>query len=529
MLRKKVADDGGTTDVGLEEEVTHTSTGTRTDSGTLCQVNQEADCVQRTRLVDRLDHRYINGLTVLGFCVPVVAYFWLVSRYSVNVIAGDQLDDVTVIVRSYSHLFDLNSLWALHNENRMLFPNLLVVLLGHTTGFNIQIEEYLSAIILMAATALLIWAHKRRSPSTPWIYYCPVVFLTFSVVQYWNTLFGFQIAWYIVLLALAGTMALVDRPALTWPTFIAAGAVGIIGSFSSLQGLIIWPVALILLYHRRRSRALIGTWIVLAFITAAVYFYNYNTRTSPGNHSYVWQHPAASLKYYLVALGDVLGFRAKFNAPGNGGVELFGLLILVLAVVTLIVYGLRRDERGAGPLGSALICFGLLFAAMVTAGRASTGIWTAAGSRFTTFDLLIPVGMYLVLVGESTQVRNSGPERLARQRIEDSDGGREHTSIRAGTGSGFRFKRAQAIIGIGVGFVIALQIGFGVPNGIAGARYYHAYQVQAARVVRNIDHESDWRLVLDVSVFGSPSFIRRQIQLAQKHHLSLFDGTSASG
>jgi hypothetical protein len=104
----------------------------------------------------------------------------MVGRYSVNVIVDDQFDDVTVIGHTYVHLFDWSALWAQHNENRIFFPNLIVVLLARTTHFNIQVEEYLSAVMLLVATTLLIWAHKRRSPTTPWLYYCPVALLSFS-------------------------------------------------------------------------------------------------------------------------------------------------------------------------------------------------------------------------------------------------------------------------------------------------------------------------------------------------------------
>ena len=156
----------------------------------------------RKRIVDRLDRRLVNTLTAIGFAAPVLVYFWMVHHYSVNVIVGDQWDDVTVIEHSYTHLFDWGSLWAPHNENRIFFPNLVVLLLARTTQFNIQVEEYLSAMMLSATTALLIWVHKRRSPSTPWLYYCPVVLLAFSIVQYGNSLWGFQMAWYMVMLFL---------------------------------------------------------------------------------------------------------------------------------------------------------------------------------------------------------------------------------------------------------------------------------------------------------------------------------------
>jgi hypothetical protein len=180
----------------------------------------------RKRIVDRMDPRLVNLLTGLGFGLPVFGYFYLLIRYSLNVIVGDQWVDITVINRSYSHIFDWGSLWAPHNENRIFFPNIIVVLLAHTEHFNIQVEEFLGAIMLIVATGLLIWAHKRRSPSCPWLYDCPVAFLTLSVAQWQNTLWGFQMAWYLVLLSLAAVIVLLDRGDLTWPIFAFAVAAG---------------------------------------------------------------------------------------------------------------------------------------------------------------------------------------------------------------------------------------------------------------------------------------------------------------
>ena len=65
---------------------------------------------------------------------------------------------------------------------------------------------------------------STRSPSTPWLYYVPVALVMLSFVQEGNTLFGYAFSWYIVLLALAGAIYLLDRPTLTWPT-LAGGIV----------------------------------------------------------------------------------------------------------------------------------------------------------------------------------------------------------------------------------------------------------------------------------------------------------------
>ena len=271
-----------------------------------------------------------------------------------------------------THLFDWSSLWAQHNENRIFFPNLVVLLLARTTSFNVQIEEYFSAVLLLASTTLFVWAHKRRSSSIPWLYYCPVAILAFSLVQYQNTLWGFQSAWYLVLFCLAVVLVTLDRPSLTWIYFAAAVAAGVVGSFSSLQGLLIWPTGLVLMYHRRIRTAQVVLWIVAAIAAVIVYFVKFNTDTAP-YHSYSLDHPLAAIKFYLFALGEIIGSPTPYPVSSSPAVLALGFVILVLAVAVLVVYGIRPERTGGSPIGVALICMGLLFAGLTTFGRAVFG------------------------------------------------------------------------------------------------------------------------------------------------------------
>ncbi len=57
----------------------------------------------RNRFVDRFDPKVVNALTIVGFVLPVVVYFWTLHRYSLNVIVGDQWADLVVIGHSYTH------------------------------------------------------------------------------------------------------------------------------------------------------------------------------------------------------------------------------------------------------------------------------------------------------------------------------------------------------------------------------------------------------------------------------------------
>jgi len=368
----------------------------------------------RNRIVDRMDARLVNVLTVLGFGLPLAGYFWLVHRYSINVIVGDQWDDVTVIAHSYSHLFDWSSLWAQHNENRIFFPNLIVLVLARTTSFNVQVEEYLSAAMLVASVALILRAHKRRSPNTPWLYYTPVLVLAFSFVQYENTLEGFQLAWYLVLFSLAVTVSLIDRVTLSRLTFIAAVAAAVVGSFSSVQGLLIWPAGLLLLYHRRRGASFMAVWVAAAIATTTLYFHNLNASEGAPDHGYALHHPWVALKFFVFAVGDIVGVYPQYDKPANAGVMVLGIVILGLAGWSVALYGIRRDERGAAPVGVALICVGVLFAAMITEGRIVFSYPGASQSRYTTYYLLIPIGIVLTLLARPDRREATDPPTVSR-------------------------------------------------------------------------------------------------------------------
>jgi hypothetical protein len=471
----------------------------------------------RSRFVDRVDHRLVNALTALGFGLPVIGYFSFLQLYSVNALVGDQWDLIGMFKQSYVHFFDWGPMWAQHNENRIFFPNMIAVLLVHTDHFNVQVEAYIGSVMLAVALGLLLWAHKRRSPSTPWLYYCPVVILALSVVQYGNTIWGFQLAWYLVLLCLATTIMLLDSVTLRWIGFVAALATAVVGSFSSLQGLLIWPTGLVLLYFRRRSVPVIGVWIGVAIATAFLYFRGYQS-TTPGDQL-TRQHPLVALKFFLLAIGDVVGKPIADGNWSNGDtlVLLFGVLTLLLAVGSVLLCGLRRDEHSASPIGIALICYGLLFAVMITQGRIVFGYAAASFSRYTTYDLLVLAGVYLALLGRRPRAVNAAYPAASSVDGEVSTGRWKSSGVK-----GWLERATLPGVRVAVLLAIVVQIPFGLYYGVQGARVNHAQFVKAATTLRNINHVSDTHLSFDLLLLKSPSFIRENARTLEEHRLSVF-------
>ena len=435
--------------------------------------------------------RALNVLAIVGLTIPIAVYLLCIFHYGVNTIWLDQWYNVDLL----GHPISLSALWAQHSEHRIFFPNLLVLLLAHTTHLNVVFEEVVSGIMLSLALGLFVLADKREFRSTPWISYCPVAFVLLSLVQAESTLFGFQLAWYLSILSLAAALFLLDAADPTRLALTGAIAVAVIGSFSAFEGLFIWPVGLMVLYRRRCRRGLVLMWIAAAAVTATLYFHNY--RWGQKNLSWV-SHPITAIKFFFLAIGDVVGARLGDPQYGNAAVMVLGALIFAIACWVIVTYGVRRHGSPGSSIGVALVCFGLLFAVTFTAGRLSAGLWLAGQSQYTTFDLLILAGCYLATL-------HPPPARAEARR------------------SG---RIAWPVVRWVVVGAVVLQIVLGTLNGLSEAGRVRGDETALADITANIDRAPD-SLVGD-EVLQSPAWIRNMAQIAKTDHLSLFATAAAA-
>ncbi len=445
------------------------------------------------------------------FAVVVGGVFWFIHHFAVNMIYFDQWVDIKVIMHAHDGTLSFATLWAQHNENRILFPNLIVLALAYATHFNIEVEDTLSGIFVVVTTALIIVAHRRRQPSLPWILYCPVALVFLSFAPLGTTLFGFLVSWYLVMLALAVALFLLDRVTLTWMATVGAIAAAVVGSYSSLQGLFIWPAGLVLLYLRRRDLRTVTVWLASGTVTTVLYFVHFDWTATGGHESSALSHPWSALRFFLESLGNVTGSRISAGPGSVNGLALaLGVLVFGVAVVAL-VYGFRRDVEGGGPIGVALICYGLIFVAFTTLGRIQLGLQDE--SRFATFDLLVWIGAYLVLVGPVSAVIS-----------EKAHGTEVNTRPRSRSVA----TRSSAVTMVAMGILLSLfvlEVLLGYSNGLNYGRSWFQSQSNVADITANI-HAAPDNLVRGFSPYVySTNEVRRLAAFASAERLSLF-GTS---
>jgi hypothetical protein len=227
------------------------------------------------------------------------------------------------------------------------------------------------------------------------------------------------------------------------------------------------------------------------------------------------------MRFFFYLIGDVVGASTSTNDV----VLALGVLVFLMAISVVNAQRFRRDDVGGGPVGIALIFYGLLFAAATTQGRLKAGMAYASASRFTTFDLLILVGAYLALFGSPNQ--GEPPDRLRfKLPIPGPVHVKERSMNRSSAGQTVLvILRASLIV------IICVQVAFGIENGLIGARADQATKRAAAHVFVNINEYSDYTLSGGFPLgfadgITAATNLRHLAEMAKAHHLNLFASTA---
>ncbi len=339
-----------------------------------------------------------------SFILLAGVYVAFVLHYSINQLSTDDWTVVPLVQAGLHGHLPWGALWAQHNENRMLVPNLVFVAVGVATHENAQAVMLLSAVTFCGTFALflvLLRAYLVRPLSALTV--LPAGLIWFSLVDWQNALWAFQLAWYLILAFFMGMLylLLIAPPR---PVFVILGGVlAVAASYSSFQGLLLWPIGLLCLLWVRNDARVIWLWFLGAVVTTAIYFVGYLSAppspdgmfpktlfglnvasVSPG---YALNHPILTVQVILATVGNAIPINTDPKTPW--GSEVIGALVLLAAAYVVARCVRLRGER-ITVLPLALMGFGLLFDAGAAIGRVKLGVSEAAFvSRYSMGGLLL--------------------------------------------------------------------------------------------------------------------------------------------
>jgi hypothetical protein len=349
--------------------------------------------------------RHGNKLVAL---VPLLFLIWVVAQYSVNVPFVDQWDFVPLLEKMYQGNLTFHDLWAQHNEHRILFPKILLLLLARLTHWNIRCEMAVNVILALGIFAVFlhqvnITGRRLAVARLPWA--VPAISLAvFSLSQYENWLWGWQLQMLLNLLAVLGAIVLLTNVVFGWRRFAAAAFLGVVANYSFANGALIWPIGLLLLFVVTagvpQRKAAISGWIGVATLTLASYYYHYQKPEDHPSLISIFKMPLAYAAYVLKYLGGMCAQGLGGDTAGDG---IFAFIIgLVVTVVTAwAVWVLLR--RKIADLRTLLPYFGMILytvgSALVTGvARIGFGSNQALASRYCTMTVPFWVAMVVFLI-----------------------------------------------------------------------------------------------------------------------------------
>lgn len=263
--------------------------------------------------------------------------------------------------------FDFTILWKQHNEHRIIFPELvfaLDMLVWHGSGILPVVLSAVTYLAIWVALSAILFATKSVSLEAK-IFAC----LLGAIVMFWGgsvyvLAAPFLLQWPLMQLAIACSLIAIayvtrDRGGRALAACIACA---VVSTYSSANGMFIWPVLVGAGFVLRLSKRQMIILTSAAAISIGVYFIGYKFSSSL-NILAMLTHPFFTLGF----LGSYLSMPFAGKKPAQFGIRI-GLISLALVIYLLVLSVRARKIRQ--PI--AVVLFGsyafTLFTALVTAG-----------------------------------------------------------------------------------------------------------------------------------------------------------------
>jgi hypothetical protein len=234
--------------------------------------------------------------------------------------------------------FDL--FWRQHNEHRILFPRLIYLAIAYVSGFD-NLYIVIPIFLLLCLYFLVVTAYIKDISQESMISArnFPVAlilgFLVFSLIQRENLHWGFQIGFVMCLVfsvmslyflfLYIRTIEMNSEPRHLHA--ILSVLFGIIASFSSLQGLVVWlagSVSMFFYIKRPLHSKYYLFWNIIGICTIVVYFINAQSH----HMSWYWEKLSEAATTNSIGLTkDFIFYFLQITGSGLSLVQFFALFV----------------------------------------------------------------------------------------------------------------------------------------------------------------------------------------------------------
>ena len=357
---------------------------------------------RRAQLAIAWASRWDRAAGYAAYAVMLLAVFTglaYVYAFGVNLYWWDDWPTLPVLFEHYdAGTLSPADFWELHNEHRVLFPKLVMFGLGLLTRGDAVANMYFSQLLLAAILATYVIAFRRQFPGgwATWLM-APMAFLVFSWRQTENMLWGFQVGFVMVMAAALAAFLCLSRLSNQryGPMFVGAVAAATVAAFSSIHGLLVWPVGLGQLFVvslSRRLKVMLATvWAGIAAIEWLAFFQGWEKPPSHPAWGFAWE-------FLPTLVGGALWSSRRLAFAGG--------IVLLLAAAGAVVLVFACRQWAAQSFWLATMAFALATLGAITMGRCGYGVDYALASRYATFSIPIVIASYAIFVVQGRQRRH---------------------------------------------------------------------------------------------------------------------------
>ncbi len=338
---------------------------------------------------------WVKFLSIIAIALPPLVLAAALIKYSVNVPFWDQWELVTLIQKLHNGTAGFSDFFAQHNEHRIFFPRIVMVVLAYITSWNTKFEVAAN-VVLAASSMWFLWLMLRKTLTERRLIFAITFLISlilFSPVQFENWMWGWQIQWYLNILGLILALWALT----TWRTknvlakLILAGLGATLATYSLASGFFVWIICLPIIWTSKDFRRFLPYWIFAAAIVVGAHYIGYVDPSYHPSKMLFLQEPVQFTVYLLVYIGRPLPWDFLVGVP-------VAIAYLTVVANSLIYY--FQNFKNKLQLILPWLCLGLysLLAAISTdMSRLGLGVEQSYASRYSTLSMLFLISLVVIL------------------------------------------------------------------------------------------------------------------------------------
>jgi hypothetical protein len=335
----------------------------------------------------------------IAIFLQLIFTFFFVYKFGITIPFRDQWELVPLLEKMHNNTLTLADLWSQHNEHRIIFPQILMLLLARLSNWNIFLE-LCTNIALATFTLLFLLSILRNTLEivSPWLKIFTSL-MVFSMVQHENWSWGWQIQFFLSVLGSVIAIWAANKWQGRASGLIIIILAAVLSSYSFNTGLLTWPAVLVvMLLQKKWKRKHIIILILVCIATVLLYYHKYTKPTYHPPILFFLGHPLVFIRYILTYLGAPLAYLGSPFGWTDSFAPVMALIILALTLLAIFnIWRFDRQKLSVLAPWLAMASYACLAACATGVGRAGFGWQQAFESRYTTISTLLPLSTAVLL------------------------------------------------------------------------------------------------------------------------------------